>query len=299
MDVLKMSSLKSGNGVYKSLEATSVKLTFGHVLAFTFLIPTLRFLYLDYQQFLSLGPGGTPKTITGYVRVKCLGLFALKNPYEPPSIPPYITQKAGCLPSLPQRSGPRPATRGIAPHRQINQFCSTSIFEKLSTAIKELARENIHLEEGTSCFEKHGTGLFSNFPKRRTCRGEICHAHPSDGSLHLTLHPADAKTMLEAGWGERHPLAKGGWFEKFVPGGFVMIYAPRDEQELEVVMELIRAAAWWVGGEEVKIFVDARRDSGYESGDFILAKGDLSPSIDTGCLLQDSHRSLDLSQRMC
>jgi hypothetical protein len=78
--------------------------------------------------------------------------------------------------------------------------------------------------------------------------------------LHLTLHPADVRTVLEKGWGERHPLAwdDGGeewcWWRwaKSVPPGFVMIYAPRDERELEIVMDIIRASVWWVGGTELK-----------------------------------------------
>lgn len=51
--------------------------------------------------------------------------------------------------------------------------------------------------------------------KRLTCGGEVCHSHPSDGSLHLVLHPADVRAVLEKGWGERHPLAwddgEDGW----------------------------------------------------------------------------------------
>lgn len=234
------------------------------MLAITLLIPAFRFLYLDYQKYLALGPGGTPATIGGYIRIKILGLFALRDPYEPPRIPRYVHQKEGCLSSLPKRPGPRPKSLGIAPHRQINQTVRPEIFAILSAAITAVAKENNDIEEGTSCFEKHGPGLFSMCPQRRTCGGEICHAHPSDGSMHLTLHPADAKIMLEAGWGERHPLARGGWLERFVPGGFVMVYAPRTEEEIDVVMELVRAAAWFVGGEDIKMPDNTRRDSTLE-----------------------------------
>ena len=107
------------------------------------------------------------------------------------------------------------------------------------------------LIERTSCFEKNSSGLFASVPITRTCGGEICHAHPSDGSLHLTLHPADANVMLENGWGERHPLAKGGWFRRFVPREFVLIYAPRTEKELDVVMQIVAASVWWVSGINV------------------------------------------------
>jgi hypothetical protein len=62
----------------------------------------------------------------------------------------------------------------------------------------------------------------------------------------MTLHPADARVVLEAGWGERHPLARGGWFEKFVPEGFVMVYAPRREEEVDVLVRIVEAGAWYV-----------------------------------------------------
>jgi hypothetical protein len=69
----------------------------------------------------------------------------------------------------------------------------------------------------------------------------------------MTLHPQDARIVLERGWGERHPLARGGWLSRFVPIGFVMVYAPRDAEELEAVMEIIRAAIWWVGGQTLDL----------------------------------------------
>jgi hypothetical protein len=57
--------------------------------------------------------------------------------------------------------------------------------------------------------------------------------------------------MIENGWGERHPLAKGGWFRRFVPREFVLIYAPRTEKELDVVMQIVAASVWWVSGVNV------------------------------------------------
>jgi len=62
----------------------------------------------------------------------------------------------------------------------------------------------------------------------------------------MNLHPDDAKIVLQKGWGERHPLAKGGWMAKYVPREFVMIYAPRNETELAVVCRIIEAASYWV-----------------------------------------------------
>jgi hypothetical protein len=69
--------------------------------------------------------------------------------------------------------------------------------------------------------------------------------------MHLVLHPADGRILLESGWGERHPLAKGGWFRRFVPKEFVLLYAPRNEAEVEVAMKVVAASVWWVSGIDV------------------------------------------------
>ncbi|GFF26942.1 hypothetical protein IFM58399_01561 [Aspergillus lentulus] len=229
-----------------------------------------HYIRKDYHAFLALGPGGTPSTPTGYARICILRLFTVRDPLSPPSIPPSLHPKHGQLPSsLPVRAGPRPTVAGIAPHRQTTQRASKTMYATLSNRIHELV--NAHpstLRAATSCFEKHSTGIFcvaaaaqaQAQAQRHTCDGEVCHSHPVDGSLHLTLHPADVRAVLEKGWGQRHPLAwdDGGeewcWWRwaKSVPPGFVMIYAPRDERELEVVMDIIRAAVWWVGGTELK-----------------------------------------------
>ena len=70
--------------------------------------------------------------------------------------------------------------------------------------------------------------------------------------MHLTLHPLDVSIVISAGWGERHPLA-GKYIhgKELLPSGFVMVYAPRDESQIKTVMEIVRAAAWWVGGVDL------------------------------------------------
>jgi len=235
--------------------------------------PTLILLFIskiclaivrDYQSFLSLGPGGTPSTPAGYLRIKFLGLFALSDPYKPIPVPTHFKQQVGYLSKIRARQGERPLVRGIAPHRQANQHAPAEIFTQLRLAIGALA--NAHpdtLIHGTSCLEKHGPGLFVAKAQHWTphCNGEVCHAHPSDGSLHLTLHPADAAIVLKAKWGEKHPLSK-----RFVPAGFIMVYAPKTEVEVEIVMEIIRAAVWWVGGENnTKVIAGNLSDSEHAS----------------------------------
>ncbi|RAK97099.1 uncharacterized protein BO80DRAFT_438000 [Aspergillus ibericus CBS 121593] len=255
------------------------------------LLPTIFLFHQirkDYHAFLALGPGGTPSTPTGYLRICLFRLVTIRDPFHPPSLPPSLLPQQGLLAAIPYRSGPRPTVVGIAPQRQMTQKGTQAMYETLSTEIQRLVSQHPEtLYEGTSCFEKHSTGVFCTGPAapnptttsntntnitpnrdisstilthnhqwrhRRTCNGEVCHAHPSDGSLHLTLHPADVKLVIERGWGQRHPLTRESWwwcYLRTVPTGFVMLYAPRNRDELETVLEIIRAAAWWVSGEEL------------------------------------------------
>jgi hypothetical protein len=222
----------------------------------------------DYKTFLSLGPGGTPSTPVGYIRVKFLGLFALTDPYKPVPVPTHFKQQAGYLSRVRSRPGDRPLVRGIAPHRQANQQAPAEIFTKLRESIEALAVAHPdNLIEGTSCLEKHGPGLFVPKAQHWTphCNGEVCHAHPSDGSLHLTLHPADAAIVLKAKRGEKHPLSSGGWLKRFVPAGFIMVYAPRTEEEVKIVMEIVNAAIWWVGGQNLNVSTGNVSDSEHAS----------------------------------
>ncbi|KAB8255616.1 hypothetical protein BDV32DRAFT_111384 [Aspergillus pseudonomiae] len=254
---------------------TPVEATAKFNLALDILLPLLLFptIFLahhirqDYHAYLALGPGGVPSTPAGYLQICILRPFAVRNPLAPPSLPCTLLPQEGYLKSrnLPDRSGPRPKVVGIVPHRQTTQRASAEMYAALTKEIHGLVNAYPSvLYTGTSCFEKHSTGIFCKLgpaalsrqeqeqqQKRLTCNGEVCHAHPIDGSLHLTLHPADVRLVLEKGWGERHPIAREDWWwwRRSVPSGFVMIYAPRTEEERRCVVEIIRAAAWWVRGE--------------------------------------------------
>lgn len=244
-----------------SLDSFSARALFSLLALILILWSTLyaaKHIRRDYNAFLALGPGGTPSTPRGYLRICVLRLFILRNPLEPPPVPQLLHPQFGIVKELPKRVGPRPRVAGIAPQRLLTQRGGAEMYQALSLAIKHLARchpDRLYL--GISCFEKHSIGIFSHHSLRRhdrpTCNGEICHAHPSDGSLHLTLHPADVKFVIDQGWGERHPLSRENWWwgARIVPSGFVLIYAPRDEKELSCVMEIVRAAAWWVSGIEL------------------------------------------------
>ncbi|KAB8271388.1 hypothetical protein BDV30DRAFT_213664 [Aspergillus minisclerotigenes] len=266
------------NGFSPLAIPTSVETTAKFTLPLDIFLPLLPLLLFptiflahhirkDYHAYLALGPGGAPSTPAGYLKICILRPFAVRNPLAPPSLPSTLLPQEGYLKSrnLPDRFGPRPQVVGIVPHRQMTQKASAEMYAALTKEIQSLV--NAHpsvLYTGTSCFEKHSTGIFCRLGpgalsrqeqeqqrKRLTCNGEVCHAHQIDGSLHLTLHPADIRLVLEKGWGQRHPIAREDWWwlRRSVPSGFVMIYAPRNEEERRCVVEIIRAAAWWVRGE--------------------------------------------------
>jgi hypothetical protein len=75
---------------------------------------------------------------------------------------------------------------------------------------------------------------------------EFAHIHPvPDGSLHAAPPPEVAEEAVEKGWAEQHPVARLG----YIPENVVMIYAPRNEQELEIVLGLVEESRRYAAGD--------------------------------------------------
>lgn len=154
------------------------------------LFPAYRFILRDYHDFLSLGPGGTPSTFTGYLRVSFLRLFTLKDPFTPPIATPTTLPTDGYLLRLPTRRGPRPRVAGIAPHRQLDQRSTPQIHQALRDGLHSLAAiYPTALRKGNSVTPhpgpNHINALMEPFAKpthlNPTCAdtAEICHLHAS------------------------------------------------------------------------------------------------------------------------
>ena len=57
--------------------------------------------------------------------------------------------------------------------------------------------------------------------------------------------------VIDKGWGERHPLALGWPMKTFLPEGYMLLYAPRTPEEVEVLMRIVGAGMGWaMGGEK-------------------------------------------------
>lgn len=76
---------------------------------------------------------------------------------------------------------------------------------------------------------------------------EFAHLHGRhDGSLHLALPRALVKDALEHGWAEPHPATRSGdW-----PSTLMMLYGPRDRDELELVWRLVQASYAFARGRD-------------------------------------------------
>lgn len=158
-------------------------------------LPAYYFVVRDYHDFLSLGPGGTPSTFAGYLRVSCLRLFTLKDPFTPPTLTPATLPTDGYLLRLPMRAGPRPKVAGIAPHRQLNQKSTAQIHQLLRDALYSLAAiyPSI-LRKGNSCFEKHGLALFMAPCLESEAPTAI--PHPSPSHVNAIMEPFQTPSHL-------------------------------------------------------------------------------------------------------
>jgi hypothetical protein len=144
---------------------------------------------------------------------------------------------------LPPRSGPRPSTTPSNPHTQLDQQPSDA------RLVAELARRIFALPgvvEQPSRISVPGAralilapGEPVGPPEAFMVPGEFAHVHPApDHSLHAMLPLDLAAAAIERGWAEPHPVARMG----LIPHTAVMLYAPRDEAELDVVEQLVRAS---------------------------------------------------------
>ena len=86
--------------------------------------------------------------------------------------------------------------------------------------------------------------------------GELGDTH-GESFLHLNFSRADAKIIIKKGWAERHLCARtqpwwlGGVNHMWGIGdNFLIVYAPRNEDELEVLKILVKASAQWMTGEQ-------------------------------------------------
>jgi hypothetical protein len=140
---------------------------------------------------------------------------------------------------LSHRAGPPPRTYSGPPHTQLDQQPDARIRAQFGrrfggfAGVEEQPTE-IRVVPGARALRLAAdveAGPAEAFISGR----EFAHLHAlPDSSLHMVLPEPLATEAIEAGWGELHPLAGSA-----VPATTLLVYAPRDPDEIDVVLHLL------------------------------------------------------------
>ncbi|KAH7919517.1 hypothetical protein BV22DRAFT_1050994 [Leucogyrophana mollusca] len=209
----------------------------------------------NYRSFLALGRAGIPSNIIGWsiaMMAKPFGRETLSTDmYDRDSNKDFWLDDH----SIPERRGDRPRTGWhFLPHRQTNRLPSQDVKERLKAIFGKHAAANPDLLEiAVSPHERMHEAMVikSSRPSPHKVADhamrEVAHYHPEiDYSLHVTLSPQDCKLVIERGWGERHPLSG----TVALPKEYLLVYAPRDDEELDVVERILVATIGYVAGSK-------------------------------------------------
>ncbi|KAF8579990.1 hypothetical protein K439DRAFT_1637465 [Ramaria rubella] len=234
-------------------------------------IGSLWWAVRDYYQWKALGPGGRPSNLLGWLQVSLISPRAMSqrkitDTSNLDSIIKQIISQEGeeavfkAL-DLQQRRDGRPDVRGVIPQRQLDSLGSQTITDEINAFLITLASDyptllriapsswegghvNALFLRRAPVASDASTTLSARMLTNVAPRLEIVHAHNTDGSLHVSLSPADAAEIIRKGWGVRHRLAgKIG-----VPSTYLMVYAPRDAEEVTVVKKIIAATVEYSTG---------------------------------------------------
>jgi hypothetical protein len=137
---------------------------------------------------------------------------------------------------LGQRPGNRPVTENEIPHQQVSDNSPGAVYAAFAEWLFGLER----VREGRSLVSvPSARAAFTARPVREGLSPEFTHIHtePGPGSQHLGLSAEDAEAVVGTGWGELHPLN-----DRIPNVEMVLIYAPRDLGELEMVKTIVLRA---------------------------------------------------------
>jgi hypothetical protein len=136
------------------------------------------------------------------------------------------------------RRGPKPRTTRTNPHTQLDQNAPSDLQEAVFAHVSSLPGVRVGASHvsvpGARAF--HLDGARNSEADAFMVEREFAHLHPrTDGSLHAALPPEHVELAISNGWAEYHPLA--GRYG--LPANIVMIYGPRERNELATVIELM------------------------------------------------------------
>ncbi|KAJ4397589.1 hypothetical protein N0V93_001821 [Gnomoniopsis smithogilvyi] len=225
-------------------------------------IPALSYAVSSYRGYLALGRGGVPYNVFGWALQGLLQILATRDTRDPSpftkpknrrSTEPHGSKTFFDRP-IPERGGDRPTVPGyVAPQRQTTQRPSdVEVMTKRmrayldgllihNTGILVLKPSKLEGVGTPAVFLDTSSGTTELPGFMRGLKGETAHVHP-ECSSHITLSMADAEEVVRKGWAERHRLSGVGP----LPWSYVLIYAPRDDEEFEVWKGIMKAGLRFV-----------------------------------------------------
>ena len=141
------------------------------------------------------------------------------------------------------REGERPKTSYTVPHAQLNQESTNEIFKELEDFV--FSFPYIKKEKSIGSLPTAiGAIITDEFKgKANTVIGkEWTHIHIDTGygSMHVKLNGKAASEVVLKKWGEYHPMNSNA--NANYQSAIVLLYAPRNNQDLEVIKSIITAS---------------------------------------------------------
>ncbi|KAI9567350.1 hypothetical protein HD554DRAFT_2039650 [Boletus coccyginus] len=218
----------------------------------------------NYHTYLALEPGGPQYNIFGWLWTLCFQPLARETlsteQYDQDENKEVFLDHG----EIKERRGDRPKMGWhVFPSRQLDRHAPLGMRQRLIALFDALAVANQDLVSVVpSRWERIHPALVINeslatphAPAKKALR-EICHIHRNkDFSLHVMMSPQDCKTgkadcppcyLIKKGWGERHPLSG-----PYLPKEYLLLYAPRDDEELAMAARCMCAAIGYMANTHV------------------------------------------------
>ena len=157
---------------------------------------------------------------------------------------------------FPTRPGPEPTITTEEPQEQLDQIGPEEVWDELVRRANELPG----VTEGDSLISVEGARAFFldrellNGPgDSRIIENEFAHIHPRpDSSWHLQLPHELALLALSGGWGRIHTVV---WLGD-APANSMMLYSPRNAEEMEVVWGLVEESYRYATGQPQEFVIE-------------------------------------------
>lgn len=150
---------------------------------------------------------------------------------------------------FPARPGPTPTITDHEPQEQLDQLGPEEVWDEMLRRANQLPgvaeRDSAISVAGARAFWLD-EGLVKGPEDSMIIEREFAHIHPRpDGSWHLQLPYELTILAISGGWGEIHTVV---WLGD-APANSMMLYSPRNREELEVVWALVEESYRYATGQ--------------------------------------------------